>query len=71
MDKTEKSIVTMMMVIMMASIMVQLVEASQPPPPENECPLCDEVFYTYDELYAHFISAHPTEPIDIIWDTGG
>jgi len=32
------------------------------------CPICDARFATYDELYSHFITEHPAEPIDIIWE---
>ena len=67
-DKTVKTMMTIMMVVIMASIMLQVVQGAPPALPSFECPLGDGVFYTYDELYAHFISAHPTEPIDIIWE---
>ncbi len=70
-DKLQKSMMAIMMVVIMAAVMLQVVEGAQPAPPSFECPLDDEVFYTYDELSAHFISAHPTQPIDIIWDPGG
>ncbi len=70
-DKMQKSIMGIMMVMIMASIMLTVVQGSEPAPPSFECPLDDEVFYTYDELSAHFTSAHPTQPIDIIWDPGG
>jgi len=32
------------------------------------CPLCGMKFATYDELYQHFTSLHPAEPIEIIWE---
>lgn len=39
-----------------------------PPPAEYCCPICGECFTTYDELYTHFTTAHPSEPITITWD---
>lgn len=39
-----------------------------PPPGEYCCPICEECFDSYDELYAHFTTAHPSEPITIIWE---
>lgn len=30
------------------------------------CPVCGEMFATYDELYQHFTTEHPAEPIDIV-----
>lgn len=32
------------------------------------CPICGARFATYDELYSHFTTEHPSEPIEIIWD---
>ena len=32
------------------------------------CPICGAKFATYDELYQHFTSEHPAEPIEIIWE---
>ena len=32
------------------------------------CPICEARFATYDELYSHFTTEHPAEPIDIIWE---
>lgn len=32
------------------------------------CPICGARFATYDELYSHFITEHPAEPIEIIWE---
>jgi hypothetical protein len=31
------------------------------------CPICEARFATYDELYSHFTTEHPAEPIEIIW----
>ena len=35
---------------------------------EYVCPICGARFATYDELYQHFITEHPAEPIEIIWE---
>lgn len=64
----EKMMMTMVMVIVMAAVMMQVIEGMEPAAPTFECPLGDGVFYTYDELYEHFTTAHPTQPIDIIWE---
>lgn len=32
------------------------------------CPICGATFATYDELYQHFITEHPSTPIEIIWE---
>ena len=32
------------------------------------CPICGVRFATYDELYQHFNTEHPAEPIEIIWE---
>ncbi len=54
--------------IMMAlSIGVGMI-AAYTPSLEYVCPICGERFATKDALYNHFITEHPTEPIDIIWE---
>ena len=35
---------------------------------EYVCPICGARFATYEELYSHFTTEHPAEPIDIIWE---
>ena len=35
---------------------------------EYVCPICGARFATYEELYEHFTSEHPSEPIEIIWE---
>ena len=39
-----------------------------PPVLQYTCPICGVQFYIYDELYQHFTTEHPAEPIDIIWE---
>jgi hypothetical protein len=38
------------------------------PKMEYTCPICGAKFATYDELYQHFTTEHPAEPIQIIWE---
>jgi len=69
----EKTMIAMVIAIMMVLVMSQVVQAMQPappPPPGYCCPVpgCGLCFYTYDELYAHSTTEHPSEPIEIIWD---
>ena len=68
-DLTEKALIGGMMAIVMMLVMVQFVQAAtpQPPQPQYTCPICGEKFMTYDELYSHFTTQHPAEPIEIIW----
>lgn len=32
------------------------------------CPICGAQFTSMTDLEAHFVSLHPSEPIDIIWE---
>jgi predicted histidine transporter YuiF (NhaC family) len=32
------------------------------------CPICGDPFTSEQDLIDHFESAHPSEPIDIIWE---
>ncbi len=41
--------------------------ATSPTPGVYTCPICGDTFATYDELYQHFITAHPSTPITITW----
>jgi len=43
-----------------------LVQAAAPP--VYTCPLCGATFGSLADLQEHFDSAHPGEPIDIIWE---
>ncbi|GAI01232.1 unnamed protein product, partial [marine sediment metagenome] len=59
-ETTEKIMMTMVIAIMGVLILSQVVLAVAPTPPEQfVCPICSEVFSTYDELYAHFTIDHP------------
>lgn len=69
-DSMEKGIMGMMIAVMGVMLLSQVVYGMQPQPPETpyQCPVCGLQFATYDELYTHFTTEHPSEPIDIIWD---
>lgn len=66
-DLLEKSIIGGMMAIVMMLFMVQIVQAAIPQP-QYECPICGQKFTTYELLYSHFTTEHPSEPIEIIWE---
>jgi len=52
----------MMMLVFMGTI------ASAAPANQYVCPICGEKFTSYSDLYQHFTTAHPTEPITILWE---
>jgi len=66
MDITEKAIIGGMTAIVMVLVLTQVVQAFVPQP-QYTCPICGQKFMTYDQLYSHFTTEHPAEPIDIIW----
>lgn len=53
---------------LVAVVMIVGVAQAMTPTPQYPCPICGAGFFTYDELYQHFITEHPSEPIDIIWE---
>jgi hypothetical protein len=63
----EQVVISGMMAIMMVVIMGGVAQAAIPQP-QYTCPICGEKFWTYDELYAHFTTEHPSEPIEVIWE---
>ncbi len=63
MDKVIKSIMTIAMIVAMVAVIQGCV-----PQPQYTCPICGQKFMTYDELYSHFTTEHPAEPITIIWE---
>ena len=63
----EKAVIGGVIGLIMIVAMSQACQAFQPAPPEYCCPICGEYFYTYDELYQHFVESHPAEDIEIIW----
>lgn len=62
----EKMVMVMAVVVMGMAIISQVVQAAVPQP-QYTCPIDGEKFMTYDELYNHFTTSHPAEPIEIIW----
>lgn len=64
MENIDKYMVGMFGVVLIAGVMQMMF-----PPATQCCPICPDVcFYTYEELYEHFTTQHPAEPIDIIWE---
>ena len=45
-----------------------MAQAYTPPEPQFVCPIDGLKFFTYDDLYQHFVAEHPAEPIEIIWE---
>ena len=66
-DLMGKPIIGGMMAVVLIAVMAQFVQAAIPQP-QYTCPICGKKFMTYDELYQHFTTEHPAEPIDIIWE---
>jgi len=66
-DKTSKAMMAGMMGLVGMLALVAVVDAMTPSL-DYCCPICGVCFATYDELYAHFTSEHPTEDIEIIWE---
>jgi hypothetical protein len=66
----EKSLATTMGAMFGLIMIVAVVNMTQSmqPTPQYTCPICGLKFFTYDELYTHFITEHPAEPIEIIWE---
>lgn len=54
--------------VMIGLAVVASVAQSYTPTLDYICPICEARFATYDELYSHFTTEHPAEPIDIIWE---
>ena len=67
MDKTLTAVMGGMLALVIFAAIAQMAQAAVPQP-QYTCPICGGGFYTYDELYSHFVTEHPTTPIDIIWE---
>jgi len=67
MDKALTAVMGAMSVMVMLTVVVDMVQAATPQP-QYQCPICGELFFTYDELYNHFTTEHLAEPIEIIWE---
>jgi len=57
-----------MMALVVGMSMVSMYTPTAPEVIYYDCPLCDEQFTSEADLISHFESAHPSEPIDIIWE---
>ena len=65
----EGQMMSLMVMVIGLSVITQVLTGIQPAAPTYCCPLeTDVCFSTYDELYSHFVSQHPTEDIEIIWE---
>ena len=67
MDKTLTAIMGGMLALVMFAAIAQMAQAATPVP-QYSCPICGDPFMTYNDLYSHFVTEHPAEPIDIIWE---
>lgn len=67
MDKTLTVTIGALIALVMFIVVAGMVQAA-PPVPQYTCPICGGQFFTYDELYQHFVTEHPASPIDIIWE---
>ena len=57
------------MAVMIGLVAVASVVQAATPRLDYVCPICGARFATYDELYSHFTTEHPSQPIDIIWQS--
>lgn len=67
MDKAMTAVMTGVLVLGLFLLMPGIVQAMTPTA-QYCCPICPECFFTYEELYNHFTTEHPSSPIDIIWE---
>ena len=67
MEKRDRALIGGIIAVLGVLLLAQTVGAGTP---QNtyQCPICGSYFTSYDSLYEHFITAHPAEPIDIIWE---
>ena len=67
MEKSLTGILTVAFALIMFSAVTGMLQAAEPVA-EYSCPICSEMFFTYDELYNHFITEHPAIDIEITWE---
>ncbi len=67
MEKALMAVMAAMFGLVMVVAVVGMAQAMTPTP-EYTCPICGAQFFTYDELYSHFVAEHPAEDITIIWE---
>ena len=56
------------MAVMIGLVAAASIAQAYAPKLEYICLVCGAKFATYDELYSHFTTEHPAEPIEIIWE---
>ncbi len=64
-DKSLSVVLGMVFALVLIGAVAQMAQAATPT--QYSCPICGKKFMTYDELYQHFITEHPSTPIEIIW----
>lgn len=67
MEKSLTVILTVTFGLVMFAAVAGMLKAAEPVP-QYSCPICGDPFFTYEDLYNHFVTEHPAEPIDIIWE---
>ena len=65
--ETEKILMGGMTALIGLAVVASVAQASTPRL-DYVCPIDGLRFATYEELYQHFITEHPAEPIEIIWE---
>ena len=65
--ETEKILMGGMAALIGLAAVASVAQASTPRL-DYVCPIDGLRFATYEELYQHFITEHPAEPIEIIWE---
>ena len=65
--ETEKILMGGMAALIGLAAVASVAQASTPRL-DYVCPIDGLRFATYEELYQHFTTEHPAEPIEIIWE---
>lgn len=65
-DKSLSVVIGMVFALVMIGFVAGMAQAAAPT--VYTCPICGATFSTYNELYQHFTTEHPSTPIDIIWE---
>lgn len=68
MDKALTAVMAGILALGMIVVVAGVAQAMTPTP-QYTCPICGDPFMTYEDLYNHFTTEHPSEPIDIIWES--
>jgi hypothetical protein len=67
-DKTTTGVGAALMAFAGVMIGFGLIEALSPKVTIYVCPICGAEFTSETEREQHFVSGHPTEPIDVLWE---